>query len=179
VVRSHLGLGREGLSLEGHLKLTVLRPDGSVREERTGKNVITTAGFGVLAGALVWAGIQDQAANLGVTSPTTLTPLYGAVGDGAGTPAETDTALFSEISRQTVGAGASSPATSSIAAQATFLFYFPSPTVTWTVTEAGAFANATSDSGSGTMIDHWAFSPAVSVPTSDTVLLQVSLLLGP
>lgn len=179
MVSRKLGVSREGLSLEGHLTLTVLRPDGTVRERRTGENLVTTAGFGALAGALVWAGIQDQAASLGVTTPTTLTPLFGAVGDGSGTVSEADTALFSELSRQTVGAGASSPATSSIAAQCTWLFYFPSPAVTWTVTEAGAFANATSESGSGTLVDHWAFSPSVSVPVTDTLLLQISLLLGP
>lgn len=175
----HLGLAPEGLRLEGRLSLTVFRPDGSVRDERHGKNLVTTAGFGVLAGALVWSGIQDQGASLGVPAPTYLTPLFGAVGNGSGAVSEADTALFSELSRQTVGAGASSPATSSIAAQATWLFYFPSPAATWTVTEAGAFANGTSVSGSGTMIDHWAFSPAVSVPVTDTLLLQVSVLLGP
>lgn len=179
MVDRHLGLAREGLRLEGRLSLTVFRPDGTVRDERTGKNLVTTAGFGAIAGALVWAGIQDQAASLGVTTPTTLTPLYGAIGNGSGAVSGLDTALFAEIGRQTVGAGASSPATSSIAAQATFLFYFPSPPVAWTITEAGAFANGTSAAGSGTLVDHWAFSPAVSVPTSDTLLLQISLLLGP
>ena len=179
MVDRYLGIVREGLRLEGHLSLTVFGPDGSVRDKRTGKNVITTAGFGAIAGALVWSGLQDQAANLGVTTPTTLTPLYGAVGDGSGSVSNADTALFAEIARETVGAGASSPATSSIAAQGTWLFYFPSPLTTWTVTEAGAFANATSASGSGTMIDHWAFSPSVSVDSTSTLLLQVSLLLGP
>lgn len=176
---AQLGVAREGLPLEGHLKLTVLRADGTVRDERAGKNVITTAGFGAIAGALVWAGLQDQAANLGVTSPTFLTPLFGAIGDGSGVVSEADTALFAEIGRETVGAGGSSPATSSIAAQATWQFYFPSPSVTWTVTEAGAFANATSASGSGTMLDHWAFSPSVSAVPTDTLILQVSILAGP
>lgn len=175
-----LGLAAaEGLRIRGCLSLTVLRPDGTVRDRRAGDNVMCTNGFTALAAALVWAGLQDQAANLGVTTATYLTPLYGAVGSGAGTPAKSDTALFSELGRQTVGAGASSPATPSVAAEATFLFYFPQPGVTWTVTEAGLFANATSASGSGTMIDHWAFSPSVSVPVTDTLLLQVGLLCGP
>jgi hypothetical protein len=179
VVSRHLGVSREGLSLEGRLALTVVKPDGTTRDRREGCNLVTTAGFGALASALVWSGIQDQAASLGVTAPTYLTPFWGAVGDGPGTPSEADTALFSELSRQTVGAGASSPATPSIAAQATWLFYFPPPVTEWTVTEAGAFANGTSTAGSGTLIDHWAFSPAVSVPASDSLLLQLSLLLGP
>ena len=169
----------EGLLIRGRLSLSVIRPDGTVRDYREGSNVVCTTGYTALAAALVWAGIEDQAANLGVTTATYLTPLWGAVGDGAGTPAKSDTALFSELGRQTVGAGASSPATPSIAAQATWLFYFPQPSVAWTVTEAGAFANGTSTAGSGSMLDHWAFSPSVSVPTTDTLILEVSLLAGP
>ena len=179
MVPIQLGVAREGLRLEGRLSLTVLGPGGAVKDKRDGKNVVCTGGFSAIAAALVWAGIQDQAASLGVTTATTLTPLYGAVGDGYGAVSEADTALFAEIARETVGAGASSPATSSIAAQATWIFYFPSPSVNWTVTEAGAFAGASATAGSGTMLDHWVFSPAVSVSTSDTALLQVSLMLGP
>jgi hypothetical protein len=156
-----------------------VRPDGTVRDRREGFNVVCTAGYTALAAALVWSGIQDQAANLGVTSPTYLTPLWGAVGSGAGTPAESDTALFSELGRQTVGAGAPSPATPSIAAETTFLFYFPQQLSVWTVTEAGAFAGGTSAAGSGTLLDHWAFSPVITVPTTDTLLLEIALLLGP
>jgi hypothetical protein len=168
-----------GIRLGGRLSAAVLRPDGSVRDQREGRNVVCTTGYTALASALVWAGIQDQAAALGVTSPAYLTPLWGAVGSGAGTPAESDTALFAELGRQTVGAGAASPATPSVAAEATWLFYFPQPAAAWTVTEAGAFAGGTSAAGSGAMLDHWAFSPSISVPITDTLLLQVSLLLGP
>lgn len=148
-------------------------------EHREGDNVMCTVGYGALAAALVWSGLQDQAANLAVTSPTYLTPLYGAVGSGTGTPGRGDTALFAELGRQTVGAGASNPASSAVAAYATWLFYFTSPTVTWTVAEAGLFAGATSATNSGTMIDHWAFSPILTVPTTDSLLLEISLLLGP
>jgi hypothetical protein len=182
--RVHVGLKPRlttagGIPLHGRLSLTVVRPDGTVRERREGDNVVCTTGYSALAGALVWAGIQDQAANLGVTAATTLTPLWGAVGNGAGTPAESDTALFGEIARQTIGAGAAAPATSGVAAEATWQFYFPQPTTAWTVTEAGAFAGGTSAAGTGAMLDHWAFSPSVSVAVTDSVILQVSLLLGP
>ena len=163
-----------GFAIKGRLSLTVLRPDGTVRDERVGDNVTCTGGLTAMAAALAWSGIEDQAATLGVTTPTYLTPLYGAVGSGSGTVSPSDTALFSELGRQTVGAGAYSPATSSINALTTWLFYFPSPSSTWTVTEAGVFANATSTSGSGTLLDHWAFSPSVTVPTTDTLLLQVA-----
>lgn len=166
------------LAINGHLTLTVVRPDGSIRDQRDGSNIMCTNGLTAIASALVWSGIQDQAANLGVTTPTYLTPLYGAVGAGTGTVAASDTALFTELARQTVSAGASSPATGSIKAQTTWLFYFPQPTSTWTVTEAGVFAGASSTAGSGTLIDHWAFSPALTVPTADTLILQASFSVG-
>jgi len=168
---------RRGCS--GPAALTRILGDGTVGEHREGSNIMCTNGYGALAAALVWSGLQDQAANLGLTSATYLTPLYGAVGSGTGTPQKSDTALFTELGRQSVGAGASNPASSSIAAYATWLFYFTSPPTAWTVAEAGLFAGATSATNSGTMIDHWAFSPALSVPTNDSLLLQISLLLGP
>lgn len=150
-----------------------------VAGHRAGDNIMCTVGYGALAAALVWSGLQDQAASLGVTSPTFLTPLYGAVGSGTGTPAKSDTALFTELGRQSVGAGGTNPASSSIPAYATWLFYFTSPATTWTVAEAGLFAGASSTTNSGTMIDHWSFSPTLPVPTTDSLLLEISLLLGP
>lgn len=149
-------------------------PDSAIVDQREGDNIVCTSGLTTLAGAIVWSGIQDQAANIGVTSPTYLTPLYGAVGSGSGTPAVSDTQLFSELARQTVNAGASSPATSSINALATWLFYFSSPTTTWTVTEAGVFVNATSTINTGTLFDHWAFSPTLTVTPTNTLILQTA-----
>lgn len=170
------------LGINGNLSLTVLRPDGTIRDFRAGSNTMCTAGLSVIMASLVWSGIQDQATAQGVTTPTYLTPLWGAVGSGAGTPAAADTALFTELGRQTVGAGAASPATPSITAQATWLFYFPQPSVTWTITEAGVFANGSSVAGSpataGVLLDHWAVSPNVVVPTTDTLILQASFALA-
>jgi hypothetical protein len=174
-----LAAGREPLRLHGRLKLMVVDGDGNVTDEREGYNVICTTGYTAMAAAMVWSGIQDQASNLGITSSTYLTPLYGAVGSGAGTPAKSDTQLFAELSRVTVGAGASTPATSTVSALTTWMFFFPTPTSTWTVTEAGVFANATSAANSGSMIDHWAFSPSISVPTSNGLVFQMSLEWGP
>lgn len=169
----------EGLRIRGRLALTVLDLDGQVVDRREGDNIMCTNGFTSIAAALVWAGIQDQAANLGVTTATYLTPLWGAVGSGVGTVAKSDTVLFTELGRQTVGAGASTPATGSVAANATWLFYFPQPGSTWTVTEAGVFAGATSSSGSGTMLDHWSFGTPLTVTTANTLILQASFALGP
>jgi hypothetical protein len=150
-------------------------PPGVVHGRDSGDNVTTTGGLTCFAAALVWSGIQDQAASLGVTAPTFLTPLWGAVGDGSGAASISDTALFSEISRTTVGAGAASPATSSIAALCDWLFFFGPPSSTWTVTEAGAFGLATSTPGSGTLLDHYMLSSPVTVTSPDSALLQVAL----
>lgn len=150
-------------------------PPEVIRARCEGDNITCTNGLTAFAAALVWSGIQDQAANLGVTTPAYLTPLYGAVGSGTGTVAASDTALFSELGRQTVGAGASSPATSLINALCTWLFYFPPPASSWTITEAGVFANATSASGSGTLLDHYLLASSVPVSSPDTAILQVAL----
>jgi hypothetical protein len=173
------GRGRASIEIHGLLSLIVKGPDGQIRDRRDGENVVCTQGFSQIAAALMWSGMQDQAANLGTTTPTFLTPLYGAVGSGAGVPAKSDTALFTELGRQPVGGAGASPASSLVASQATWLFYFPQQGGTWTVTEAGVFAGATSVAGSGFMMDHWAFSPSVTVPTTDTLILQLSLAFGP
>lgn len=177
--RHRTGRAAEGLRIAGRLSLAVVDADGNIVDRREGYNVICTTGYTVLAQALVWSGIQDQASALGITSATYLTPLWGAVGNGAGTPVKSDTALFSELSRTTVGAGASGPASSTVPGITSWMFFFPNPAVPWTVTEAGVFANATSAAGSGAMIDHWAFSPSLSVPTSNGLVFQVDLEWGP
>lgn len=163
-----------GIGIKGRLSITTFKPDGTVRDQREGDNVTCVAGLTAIAAALVWSGIQDVAANQGVTTPTYLTPLWGAIGTGAGTVASTDTALFTEFSRVQVGAGASVPATATINAQTTWQFYFTQPAATATITEAGVFANAVGTSGAGSMMDHWAFSPTITFLSTDTLLLQVS-----
>jgi hypothetical protein len=150
-------------------------PREALRARDSGPNVTCTAGLSAFAAALVWSGVQDQAPALGYTTPVFLTPLYGAVGNGTGTASASDTALINEIARTTVGAGAASPATSSIAALADFLFFFPPPVSSWTVTEAGAFGLATSTSGSGTLLDHYFLASPVTVTSPDSALLQVAL----
>lgn len=169
----------EPVGVHGRLTLILLDGDGNEVDRREGDNVICVTGYTAMAAALMWSGIQDQANNLGITSPTYLTPLYGAIGSGVGTPSHTDTQLFSELERTTVGAGASTPATSTVSALCTWMFFFPNPLSTMIVTEAGVFTNATGTANSGSMLDHWAFSPSVTVPTANSFILQVSLLMGP
>lgn len=171
-------MGLTSVGVHGDLSLIVLGPDGRERDRRDGPNVMCTVGLSALAEALVWAGIEDQAGNLGITSPTYLTPLYGAVGSGTGTVSPGDVALFAELGRQPVGAGASTPATPTVNALCTWLFYFPSPASTWTVTEAGVFTGASASAGSGSMLDHWSFSPTLTVTPSDSLILQAAFSVG-
>jgi hypothetical protein len=171
--------GADSIPFKGRLALKVLAPDGTVVDERAGENVVCTTGYTAIAAALAWSGIQDQASNLGILAPTYLTPLYGAVGSGTGAVAKADTQLQTELGRVVVSGTGATPASSTIAAMTTWLFYFPNPASTWTVAEAGVFANATSTANSGSMLDHWSFSPTVSVPTTNTLILEVSFTFGP
>lgn len=163
-----------GITIKGRLTITTFDLNGDVVDRREGDNIVCTNGLTVMAAALVWAGIVDVAGDLGVTTPTYLTPLWGAIGTGTGTVTAADTTLFTEYGRVQVGAGASVPATPSIDAQTTWQFYFPQPSTNTTITEAGVFALATSTVSSGTLMDHWAFSPTISFTTANTLLLQVS-----
>lgn len=163
-----------GITIKGRLSITTFDLDGNVVDHREGDNVVCTSGLTAIAAAVVWSGIEDVAGNLGVTTPTYLAPLWGAIGIGAGTVAASDTALFSEYNRVQVGAGASVPATPTLNAQITWQFYFPQPASNTTITEAGVFANATSTAGAGLMMDHWTFTPSISFNVANTLLLQVS-----
>lgn len=158
----------------GNTSLMLSPPDGVISDQHIGDNTMCIAGMTALTGSIVWSGIQDQAANLGVTAPTFMTPLWGAIGSGTGTTANTDTQLFTELTREPVGAGASTPATPTISGQVTWLFYFPQPSSTLTVTEAGVFANANSTTNSGSLLDHFAFGSAITVPSTNTLILQTT-----
>lgn len=176
-----MGINADGsgsFTIKGRLSLKVVDPDGNVLDTREGDNVMCTAGLTAIANALVWSGVQDQASNLGLTTPTYLTPLYGAIGSSTTAPTAADTLLGAELARVTVGAGASAPATPSIASQVIWTFYFPTPTTSYTVGEAGVFANGSASSQTpsvaGTLIDHWVFSPTVVVTNPNTLILQAT-----
>lgn len=155
----------------------------AVDEHFHGTNLITTAGYTALCQALVWSGLQDQASLLGLSAANTytfLTPLWGAVGSGTSvTPAKADTQLAVELGRNTIGSGASLPASSALAAATVWQFFFPQPATSWTVTEAGVFANATSAVNTGTLLNHLLITPNVVIPTTNTGVFQMSLQLGP
>jgi hypothetical protein len=171
--------GAEHIGFTGQMVLSVVDRNGAEVDRREVNNLVCTVGYTQIAQALTWSGAQDQASTIGLTTPTYLTPLWGAVGNGSGTPAKSDTALFAELGRTTVGAAGSTPASSVVAAAATWLFYYGAPATTWTVTEAGLFAQGGSTAGSGFLMDHLLVTPNLTVLTSNYLILQMSFLFGP
>lgn len=164
------------LPVTGVLTASVFDPDGSLVDTVTAPNVMCTVGLTAIASALVYAGIADQAASLGVTSATILGPLWGAVGNGSGTPAAADVTLFSELGRGYASAGAYVPASPSAGAQVTWVCFFGTSSADWTITEAGVFAQASSAVNTGVLLDH--ASLAVTKLAAQTAALQLMLTIG-
>lgn len=174
--------GGASLAINGRLSLVVVDPNGNEVDRRDGNNTMCTAGLTAIVNALVWSGVQDVAASLGIPTGTFLTPLWGAIGSGTTPATASDVLLTSELTRVTVGAGSTTPATPTIAATAIWTFYFPAPATSYVVGEAGVFANGTSSavsvSSAGTLLDHWVFSPLITVSTPNTLILQASFNLA-
>jgi len=158
---------RDGLEVHGRLTLTRAR-EGEITNVVVVDNIICAAGLSVMAAAIAWAGIQDQAVNLGLSpSGNYMTPLYGALGNGSGTPGVGDTQLFNETYRQ-ITSGASGLSTAVI-----FQFFFPAQQTAVTITEAGVFCIGTPTVNSGFLLDH-ALLPDV-IPAQETATLQLQL----
>lgn len=160
-----------GLRVVGSLTLTTYR-DGHLVRSVTAHNTPCLAGLNDLAAAVGWSGAQDQAALIGAQS-SFLTPLYGAVGTGTGTPAITDTELFAELARSTVSAVASSPL--SDGAATIFQFQFPVNTLSYTLTEVGLFTLASVAVNSGDLLDHALVSPSFAWTAGETLTVAASL----
>ena len=146
--------------------------DGLLTDHLTVANTPCLAGLNDLAAAVGWAGAQDQAATIGATSAF-LTPLYGAVGIGSGTPLITDTQLFDELTRTNVSAVASSPLEDGAAT--IWQFQFSINAVTYSITEVGLFTLASNAPGSGDLLDHAVVSPAFSWPAGQTMTLAAQI----
>lgn len=80
-----------GVTVTGHWFITLYGPDGQVKAERSGKNVITSAGL---------SGLVDFLASA-VAAATTNTFKYIAIGSDNTGEAAGDTALISELARHT------------------------------------------------------------------------------
>lgn len=157
----------DGLQLKGRLTLTRMR-GSEITNVVSADNVICSAGLSILAASIAWAGIQDQAANLGLsTAGNYMTPLYGAIGNGNGTPSASDTILFNETYRA-ITSGASGLSNAVL-----FQFFFPAQQSAVTVTEAGIFCIGSSTSGSGFLLDHALVSS--TIPSGETATLQLQL----
>lgn len=161
----------DGLRVIGCLTLSAYR-DGRLVRQATVHNTPCLAGLNDLAAAVGWAGAQDQAALIGAQSAF-LTPLYGALGTGSGTPALTDTELFAELTRSTVSAVASSPL--SDGAATIFQFQFPVNTLNYSITEVGLFTLASVTPNSGDLLDHALVSPTFTWTAGETLTLAAQL----
>lgn len=160
----------ESLGMVGVITLQLYEDDELV-DSRECKNLITTAGLTALASALNWSAISDQAANLGINTPYSLAPAYGAVGTGTTPVTALDTALTNEIQR-----GAVSQA-SAANGQSVLSFFFGNTQAVGTISEAGLFAAASITPGSGILIDHVLISPALTKTNIQTMTMQVSFTL--
>lgn len=162
----------ESIAVVGVITLELFDKDGALVESRTNKNLVTTAGLAALASALNWSGISDQAANLGLNTPYSLAPVYGAVGTGTVPVTALDTALTAEVARGTVSQASAANGLSS------WSFFFGSTQAVGTISEAGAFASASVTPGSGILIDHVLISPALVKTNTQTMTMQVSFTLA-
>lgn len=154
------------LALEGIITLEVWDEAGELVDRRECHNLITSGGLTAFASAINWAGITDQAPNLGVNSPYLLSPLYGAVGTGSTAPASGDTALATELARAVVsGASAAN-------GQLSWSFFFGSSQAVGTISEAGVFAGGAVTPGSGILLDHVLITPAVTKTNVQTMTMQ-------
>jgi hypothetical protein len=126
------------IKLEGYVKHRLIKADGTVVEIE-GTNVVTTAGKGWLAQYITSS-----------TPPANMN--YMGWGSGAGTPAATDTALFTELSGNGYARASVTKSSSGQTAQfqATLTGLSATPAAPITVTEVGIF-NATTG---GTMLAH-------------------------
>ena len=157
------------MDVVGLLTLETRRGD-VVTGRVTVANTPCLAGLNDLAASVGWSGTQDQASQVG-SQPQWLTPLYGAVGTGSGTPQMTDTQLFSELTRAQVSAVVSTPLSNGAAT--VFQFQFPVNGVSYSITEVGLFSLASVEANSGDLLDHAAVSFAWTA--GDTMTLSAQL----
>jgi len=86
-----------------------------------------------------------------------------------------DTDLYSELTRAQVSAVAASPSSGS-GSTTLMQFQFPSNPVDYTLTEAGVFTLADGGSGDGDLFDHALFSPGFLWSNGDTLTLSAEFI---
>lgn len=81
----------DGVEVIGHWDMVLTGPDGAVKDQRSGKNVVVTNGLEFLASFM----------NSAATAASTFTMRYVAIGTDSTSEAVSNTALGSEASRHT------------------------------------------------------------------------------
>ncbi len=159
------------MDVVGLLTLETKRGD-VVTGRVTVRNTPCLAGLNDVAAAIGWAGTQDEG-SLVNSQPYFLTPLYGAIGTGTGTPAVTDTQLYAELNRAQVSAVTATPLSNGAAT--VFQFQFPVNSLSYSISEAGLFTLASVTVNSGDLLDHALISPAFVWTAGDTLTLSAQL----
>ena len=159
------------MDIVGTLTLETRR-GGLLIDRVTVRNTPCLAGLNDVAAAIGWSGTQDEGSLIN-SQPYFLTPLYGAIGTGSGTPAITDTQLFAELNRAQVSAVTATPLSNGAAT--VFQFQFPVNALSYAITEAGLFTLAASTVNSGDLLDHALISPSFTWTAGDTLTLSAQL----
>ena len=144
---------QELLKITGQVNIKVIGEDGQIKEERTIKNLVVTAGKVFIASRI--AG----------TASAVMSPL--AIGTGAVTPAAGDTTLGAEAGR--VALTSTTPSSNTVV----FVATVGAGTGTGAITEAGLF-NAAS---AGTMLCRTTFS-VINKGASDSITATWTLTIN-
>lgn len=145
------------ISITGHWRMQLTGPDGTLKQEVAGKNVITTNGKELLAAYLASA----------AASATANTFKYVAVGTGTASETAADTALATELSRTTGTASYVSGAIYQVTAT------FAAGTATGAITEYGLF----NSSSAGTMFSR-DVETVINKGASDTLTVSTTVTLS-
>lgn len=137
---------QENLKMKGRLTVSVIDPEGSVKESFETNNLVVTAGKNYIASRIV--GTADSIMS------------HMAIGTGTDTPAVGDTALTTEAGRVAISSGTASTN------EVTYTATFPAGTGTGAITEA-AVLNASS---AGTMLCRTTF-PVVNKAAGDSIAI--------
>lgn len=116
----------EAIKITGHVDIVVTDKDGVVKEKRSIKNLVVTAGKTFIASSM-----------LKTTTNSPVAMSHMAVGSGTTAAAIGDTALGTQLARVALATATSSGAV------VTYTASFPAGTGTGAITEAGILNNST------------------------------------
>ena len=137
---------QENLKVKGRLTVSVIDPEGAVKESFETTNLVVTAGKNYIASRIVGTASSIMS--------------HMAIGTGTDTPAVGDTALTTEAGRVALSSGTASTN------EVTYTATFPAGTGTGAITEA-AVLNASS---AGTMLCRTTF-PVVNKAAGDSIAI--------